>query len=48
MARQTEQIGSGWPILAEEQYIKRHYKSVCAELHFNLSTGIGVNLENEH
>jgi len=28
MARQTDQIVSGYPILAEEQYIKKHYNSV--------------------
>jgi len=32
--------------LAEEQYIKRHDR-LCAEMHFNIRKGIGVNLENE-
>jgi hypothetical protein len=31
------------PILAKEQYIKRH-DTVCAQLHFNICKGIGVKL----
>ena len=35
------------PILAEEQYIKRH-DTVCVELHFNLCKEIGVKLEDRN
>jgi len=38
---------SACPILAEEQYIKRH-DSVCVQLHFNICNKIGVKLDNEH
>ena len=37
----VEHIVSACPILAEEQYIKRHDK-VYAELHFNICKKIGV------
>ena len=42
-----EHIVSACPILAEEQYIKRHDR-VCAELHFNICKEIGVKLDNKH
>jgi len=35
------------PILAREQYIKRH-DSVCAQLQFNICKEKGVKLENGH
>jgi len=35
------------PILAEEQYIKRHDK-VCAQLHVDICKGMGITLYNEH
>jgi len=35
------------PILATEQYIKRHDR-VCAEVHFNLCKEIGVKLHHKH
>jgi hypothetical protein len=38
-----EHVISTCPILATEQYIKRH-DSVCAELYFNLWKEIGVKL----
>jgi lysyl-tRNA synthetase class II len=38
---------SACPILAKEQYIKRHGR-VCAELHFNICKEIGVKLDNKH
>jgi hypothetical protein len=39
-----EHIISACPILAKEQYIKRHDK-VCAQLHFNICKETGVKLE---
>jgi len=41
-----EHIIQACPIMAKEQYIKRH-DSVCAELHFNIYKKIGVKLDNE-
>jgi hypothetical protein len=41
-----DHIVSAYPILAEEQYLKRHDR-LCDELHFNICKGNGVNLENE-
>jgi len=35
------------PILAKEQYIKRH-DTVCAKLHFNICKETGVQLDKEH
>jgi len=43
----VEHIISACPILAKEQYIKRHNK-VCAQLHFNMCKEIGVKLNNKH
>jgi hypothetical protein len=34
------------PILAKEQYIKRHDR-VCAQIHVNICKGIGVKLDTE-
>jgi hypothetical protein len=34
------------PILAKQQYIKRHDK-VCAQLHFNIRKELGVKLDRE-
>ena len=42
-----EHIISPCPILAKEQYIKRHDR-VCAQLHFNICKEIGVKLDNKH
>jgi hypothetical protein len=39
-------IMSACPILAKEQYIKRHDR-VCAQLHFNICKEIGVKLDTE-
>jgi hypothetical protein len=38
---------SACPILAKEQYIKRHY-TVCVELHFNICKKTEVKYESEH
>ena len=40
-------ITSACPILAKEQYTKRH-DCVCAEQHFNISKEIGVILDSDH
>jgi hypothetical protein len=37
---------SACPILAKE-YVKRHDKSVCAQLHFNICKEPGVKLDRE-
>jgi hypothetical protein len=37
---------SACPILAKEQYIKRHGR-VCAQLHFNICKEMGVKLDSE-
>jgi hypothetical protein len=42
-----EHIISACPVLAKEQYIKRHDR-VCAQLHFNIRREIRVKLENKH
>jgi len=42
-----DHIISACPILAEEQYIKRH-DSVCAQLHFNIRKETGVQLDKKH
>jgi len=39
-----DHIISACPILAKEQYIKRHDR-VCAQLHFNICKETGVQLE---
>ena len=38
---------SACPILAKEQYIKRHDR-VCAQLHFNIWKEAGVKLDKKH
>jgi hypothetical protein len=38
---------SACPILATEQYIKRHDR-VCAQLHFNICKETGVQLDKKH
>ena len=38
---------SARPILAKEQYIKRH-GIVCAQLHFNICKGTAVQLDKKH
>jgi hypothetical protein len=43
----VEHIISACPILAKEQYMKRH-GTVCAGLHVNICMEIGVKLNNEH
>ena len=40
-------IISTCPILAKEQYIKRHDR-VCAQLHFNICKETGVQLDKKH
>jgi hypothetical protein len=42
-----DHIISACPILAKEQYIKRHDK-VCAQLHFNICKETGVQLDKKH
>jgi hypothetical protein len=42
-----ERIISACPILAKEQYMKRHDR-VCAQLHFNIRKETGVKADNEH
>jgi hypothetical protein len=37
---------SACPVLAKEQYIKRHDR-VCAQLHFNICKELGVKLDSE-
>ena len=41
-----DHIISAWPILAKEQYIKRHDR-VCAQLHFNICKETGVQLDKK-
>jgi len=43
----VEHIISACPILAKEQYIKRHDR-VCGQLHFNMCKETGVKLNNKH
>ena len=43
----VEHILSACPILAKEQYIKRHDR-VCAQLHFNIGKEIGAKLDYKH
>jgi hypothetical protein len=43
----VEHIISVCPILAKEQYTKRHDR-VCAQLHFNICKEIGVKLDNKN
>jgi hypothetical protein len=42
----VEHIISACPILAKEQYIKRH-DSVCVQLHFNICKEIRIKLNNK-
>jgi len=42
-----DRIISACPILAKEQYIKRH-DNVCAQLHFNICKETGVQLDKKH
>ena len=42
-----DHIISACPILAKEQYIKRHDR-VCAQLHFNICKETGVQLDKKH
>jgi len=43
----VEYIISACPVLAKDQYIKRH-DTVCAQLQFNTSKRIGVKLDKEY
>ena len=43
----VEQIILACPILAKEQYIKRH-DTLSAQLHFNIYKETGVKLDNKH
>jgi len=40
-------IISSCPILAKEQYVKRHDR-VCVRLHFNICKETGVQLDKKH
>ena len=42
-----DHIISACPILAKEQYIKRH-ETVCAQLHFNICKEVGVKLDKKN
>jgi len=42
-----DRIISAWPILAKEQYVKRHDK-VSAQIHFNICKEIWVQLDKKH
>jgi len=42
-----DHIISACPILAKEQYIRRHDR-VCAQLHFNICKETAVQLDNKH
>jgi hypothetical protein len=42
----VDHIMAAYPILAKEQYIKRHDR-VCAQLHFNIFKEIGIKLDSE-
>jgi hypothetical protein len=42
----VDHIMSACPILAKEQYIKRHDR-VCAQLHFNICKELGVKLDSD-
>ena len=42
-----DHIISACPILAKEQYTKRH-NSVCAQLHFNMCNETGVQMDKKH
>jgi len=43
----TDHIISACPILAKEQYIKRHDR-VCVQLHFNICKETGIQLDKKH
>jgi len=42
-----DHIISACPILAKEQYVKRH-DSVCAQINFNICEETGVQLDKKH
>jgi len=42
-----DHITSACPVLAKEQYVKRHYK-VSAQIHFNICKEKGVQLDKKH
>jgi hypothetical protein len=42
-----DHIISACPVLAKEQYTKRHDR-VCAQLHFNICKETGVQLKKKH
>jgi len=42
-----DHIISACPVLAKEEYIKRHDR-VCAQLHFNICKETGVQLDKKH
>jgi hypothetical protein len=42
----ADRIMPARPMLAKEQYIKRHDR-VCAQLHFNICKELGVKLDSE-
>jgi hypothetical protein len=46
MIKTVDHIISACPILAKEQYIKRHDR-VCTQLYFNICKEIGVKLDSE-
>ena len=46
-AQTIDHIISASPILAKQQYIKRHDK-VCAQLHFNICKETGVQLDKKN
>ena len=43
----VEHIISACPVLAKEEYVKRHDR-VCAELYFHIRKEIGLKLDNKH
>jgi hypothetical protein len=43
----VDHIISAFPILAKEQYIKRHDR-VCVQIHFNICKERGVQLDKRH
>jgi hypothetical protein len=42
----VDHIMSACPVLAKEQYIKRHDR-VCTQLHFNICKELGIKLDSE-
>ena len=44
-----DHIISACPLLAKEQYTKRHdTRRVCAQLHFNICKETGIQLDKKH